>query len=628
MSYYSQFPKFKAEDVTDKLPSYSLRELAQAIVQQYVIQSRENTQIIMDEIIQNYCIMTATKYSDFEKLDIEAKCDALFTWCRKTYSDHFRNHYKLNKKKFVDCLLGRSKPTDDLIIQLSIAFKLTPDLCDDFLNYYGYLKLHPKNIYHLSIYSVLKIYTPKDGKYDQYDVVKKRYEFAKTVVNQAKITEEQLWKANATTLLQSIVDARTVWTDERFEEFIRQYAEELNGYQNSLLREHTELTKIFRDLYNEKSKGMQWDETVTPYSLFAFSTDFCGILPNHFKESLVSSIRSKESGKDKQKKKDDDKDTVKYTGKYPTRQAMILLWLFENCFKGFEIHNCPDKYIQENQLKRKTKIIYSGVFGNDCCDFSIEYHLYGTASKSHHEWNGPDARTLINDNLMFYDWNAITKDDLFDYLIYSFLNFKISRSKDGRRVVTHTQKDLFPQKTVKIDRIDDGQELSFDYDVPEALQLLFALMSLVQSEYHDRMSKSLVDPVQQTAVVELFDAIDQQYLASGVLDTLDDSAFLKRLLGEELLWDEMDWATFESSITDTEFTFDTLFAARDVIAEQIDWITTNELPQDLDASNLEKAQQMLLGFVKQLNRIVSYIDALDKGISYPLQCTLYYKIDI
>ncbi|MBO5779340.1 MAG: hypothetical protein J6R82_07220 [Clostridia bacterium] len=622
MINYSDHVGFKSQEMSADLPSYSLRELARAIVQQYATRRREQNQIIFDEIIQHYCVMSSTDYEHFDQKDIESKCNVLFNWCRKTYSDQFRNRYKLNKEKFVDCLLGRGNPTDDLIIQLSIAFKLSPELCDQFLAFYGYLGLHPKNIYHLAIYSVLRVYKPEDQKYDQYDVMRLRYDLAKKIINPEMITEKELWDAKATAWIQRKLDG-TVWTDERFVAFIHEYADELNGYQNSLLREHTQLTRVFRDLYNDKSKGIIWDEVVVPYSLFVFATNFCGIPENHFKEALVSSIRIEKKVKSKKKNGDADQVSVTYTGKYPTRQAMILLWLFAKCFQGFEIRNCPVKYTKDNQLNTNEPTIYSGVWGNECCDFDVDQYLYGFSSAGSKGWNGLEILDEINQSLQDYDWNAIAMNDWFDYLIYSFLKFKIHRTRDGGSVVTLNSKGLLPETMVKIDRIDGTDELEFSSDVPQPLQLLFALMTCIQSEYFDRMSQAQVNPTEQAQLAMLFATINEKYLESGLIQSLNDESDWKRLFSEEPLWDEMTWVNFEKSIVGRSLTYGNLFAAKDVIHLQIEWLDSEEW-----AGESDDAQKLRLDLVKQLNRIVDYIGGLEKGIAYPLQCTLYYKIDI
>jgi hypothetical protein len=302
---------------------------------------------------------------------------------------------------------------------------------------------------------------------------------------------------------------------------------------------------------------------------------------------------------------------------------MILLWLFAKCFQGFGIRNCPVKYTKDNQLNKNEPTIYSGVLGNECCDFDVDQYLYGFSSAGSKGWNGLEILDEINQSLQDYDWNAIAMNDWFDYLIYSFLKLKIHRTRDGGSVVTLNSKGLLPEAMVKIDRIDSTEELDFSPDVPQPLQLLFALMNCIQSEYFERMSQSQVDSTEQAQLATLFATIDEKYLESGLIQSLNDESDWKRLFSEEPLWDEMTWVNFEKSIVGQSLTYGELFAARDVINLQMEWINSEKFSQESD-----DVQKIRVGLAKQLKRIIDYIEDLEKGISYPLQCALYYKIDI
>ena len=224
------------------------------------------------------------------------------------------------------------------ILRIAVGFKLTEQECNELLYHYGYMKLHSKNPFHIVVYIVLKELEKESPierltKFDQFKRVHDLLYETLCLMNQPSgvqdgtvdIGMKQPVDHNSTTLLYNSVLPQL--DSENCASYIAKHRDIFNERHRKVLEEYRRLESIFHPLFFDGSakdnsqidkalwKNSDSSEDYPSYSLYKFIYDFCHtVTANHFHRDMHTTIF---------------KDTRVHT---PTREIMIILWIFEYCW--------------------------------------------------------------------------------------------------------------------------------------------------------------------------------------------------------------------------------------------------------------------------------------------------------
>lgn len=240
----------------------------------------------------------------------------------KSFDDEYTFSNLYSTQIFDRSLTGLNKPTYVFILHVSVAFKLTAEQCDELLRAHGYMRLHSRNIFHLAVYAVLKKMETERLSGDkafltdftQFELIKKLVREALAILAEGDGRSDEpalaaAGDAGVSTMLWSEFKKRITY--ENFLDFIRSRRAELNHERSKLRREYFRLAGALMWLYDS---GDRYE-----HSFRGFLLRFCKSMDdNHYHEYLHGHL-----------KKDTDKQ--------PTREIMIILWIWEFCFRCFPL---------------------------------------------------------------------------------------------------------------------------------------------------------------------------------------------------------------------------------------------------------------------------------------------------
>lgn len=432
----------------------------------------------------------AAAYREMTGQSGEVKATALFKWYQDTYDvgkskkgnhrsvnpDDDRDEYCFDwvyKKDSIKYLNGEENdPPADFIIHMAIAFKLKPDELDKLLKDYGYLPLHVRNLHHLAIYAVLSKCDRKDNRYEQFNTVKEWY-FEALEICKAEKTEEKATEKPASEerneegdtvhelpgLTQGLQDElkelyqlQGIVEKAQFLTFVKDHYALFRQRHSAILNEHTRLASVLSELNRRGGKGygkcwteaICWDidkikdseicqpnvveegdnrckycpeQDLKTYNFECFVEHFCKEMKQKdFRSHLKTHIHGKKTH-------------------HPSRECMILLWLFAEIYRNHEPISYPPNYrdyvLGKNENNENEKF-----FGDK---FDIAQYLFGRAADpngSKRIWNGADVKRTINKELGAHDWGMLNQKLPFDRMIMCFLEFNIEKADENRIAVT------------------------------------------------------------------------------------------------------------------------------------------------------------------------------------------------
>ncbi len=399
------------------------------------------------------------------------------TTSEETYDFHLPYKYETFKKN----LLEKTYPSTEFIQHICIAFHIDRETCNKLLNAYGYLPLHEKNLHNLAVYSVLSGMDTLGG--NPLELVRDRYFKAREILKNNFGDSPVVMQTIETVRLAEELDAHPDFTEEHYLNYVRKNAVYLTHRHSALLQEHSRLVNVFQDLYVARKKMAQntrWSETEGDHSLFSFVTLFCLELKyNNFADRLIKEIRK-------------DGEVMERANRHPTREIMILLWLYEEFFRNSPPIPCPPKYASafpaeyhtdSSPDKTKTALdIHRLLFGTSPSRGSkkIRYNRNPYTAAVH--FDGPEAQRLINEKLKTYGYNQLTLNCKFDLLIMKFFSLKIYQFWDSG--AAEYSCDFFEEQQILLRNDPDFSDVVCAYEeyrVPIALSLFFKILGHAQS---------------------------------------------------------------------------------------------------------------------------------------------------
>ncbi|MBR5312135.1 MAG: hypothetical protein IKU40_04555 [Clostridia bacterium] len=407
---------------------------------------------------------------------------------RTTSEDTYDFHIPYKAESFKRNLLGTTFPSSEFIQHICAAFFIGRETCNQLLTTYGYLPLHEKNLHNLAVYSVLSNIDTLGG--NPLELIRNRYFKAREILIEICGNDPIVMQTIETLLLAEELGARPDFTEEHYLNYVRKNAVYLTRRHSALLKEHSRLVNVFQDLYDIRRKmplNTRWSETEGVYSLFSFVTLFClNLQYNNFKDRLIKEIRK-------------DGEVMERANRHPTREIMILLWLYEEFFRNSPPILCPPKYASVFPKEYRTVRTISP--DETKTELDIHRLLFGTAPSrgsrkirynrnpytANVHFDGPEAHRLINEKLKNYGYNPLTLNCKFDLLIMKFFSLKIYQFWDSG--TAEYSCDFFEEQQILLRDDPDFSDAVFAYEeyrVPLALSMFFKILG-----YARKMGESL-----------------------------------------------------------------------------------------------------------------------------------------
>ena len=218
----------------------------------------------------------------------------------------------------------------DFIFHTAVAFKLDPTALDEILVKYGFHPMHEKNIHHMAIYAVLN--DIKSGNLpaetNPFLAVREFFKKAREIVASEGIRELQkaeesypkmgnmefeAFATGSTRVIHDYIAEQKNMTREKVLSFIRNHPEVYGMRHDRLLAEHKRMVDLFSELYKQRHTKGRPPGAEDRYWLFYFLNDFCKkIERKHFNDEIMGHILKND--------------------RHPTREIMIVLWLYSFCF--------------------------------------------------------------------------------------------------------------------------------------------------------------------------------------------------------------------------------------------------------------------------------------------------------
>lgn len=334
---------------------------------------------------------------------------------------HFDEPYDARPfKKYLTQLNIPARDEDYLgfILHVAVAFLLKPDELDDLMKECGFQRLHARNIHHLAIYATLADYWEKgeiqDTSFNPFVRVKLLYERAREILNDnepaaASLNEQQ----DQTRWIREYLLAEGNLTIENFEDIVKRHKSSFTMLHKQILEDHHKFAALFSVIFDPGNTNDElWEEPVREYSLYRFTDSFC--CPHS-------------SRQDFEKKLYDHIDSGK---KHPTRELMILFWVYTICFTTITNVAIEDVKLI-NKIKRKLKKCNQRC-NKDITAYYDDYYgyldlsgfLYGRDRALHNgSFDGTALVAYINEILTSrYEWARLNPQRPFDHCILNIFD--------------------------------------------------------------------------------------------------------------------------------------------------------------------------------------------------------------
>ncbi len=325
----------------------------------------------------------------------------------------------------------------DFILHTAVAFSITPAELDELLKYYAFHRLHAKNIHDLSIYAALSLlpYGVSNPDVNPFYEVSQLYEEARAIVKDVRKdpNSERTAAALPTAFIRDSLMGDEVLTRERFIQFVTTNKDAFNMRHSILLQEYRKLSELFRYIYDNRDfedTSDYWDDSTKPYSWYAFMATFCVDYSNPVKRFP------------------EQFDYIDNDNKHPTRETMIVLWIYAYTFvfahgvtiskKAFD-QIC--KRLDERQIQaddnshswladaQRCFYRYNGKY-----IFNVQKFIFQTAEDPKTIFRGNDLIEWLNRKLCSFDFGPLNANAKFDAVILQFSGLKIILNEQQRDV--------------------------------------------------------------------------------------------------------------------------------------------------------------------------------------------------
>ena len=409
---------------------------------------------LLEVLYRAYCLRTgeASQWSRFsEEKDYRRVCGKLRKWYQATYVDRFqmpaggkgqkrnalpsRKEYSFHavytdSRTFTQYLIeGRHEPGSQTLyafaLHMAVAFLVPPDQLDEVLQKLGFHPLHVKNLHHLAIYYVLLQgeKSRNDPDFNPFDRVRELYFRAldKMKAPAPKTLDAYSYAEQLTRMIREALFISGRISRENFDNLVLLNKDALNKRHSLILQEFRRLTAVFFHVFDDPQFSAedpaQDDASEAYYSFYGFVGRYCHAYLDrkHFRHWLKGLI--------------DQKD------KHPTRNMMILLWLYVHCFAYH-----PGIYVEPRTFDRiRQKLRETAPELADSMDayYALDHlDIYGLIMgapqrRVRRDFDGADLLAEINGRLMAYGWGALNRRLPFDHYIMQLKDLMMYLEHDG-----------------------------------------------------------------------------------------------------------------------------------------------------------------------------------------------------
>lgn len=339
------------------------------------------------------------------------------------------------EKVFLDYVTEWKRPPAEFLMHCAVAFKLAPETCDELLGRYGYLPLHVKNLHHAALYTVLrtcqKDEAASDGDHTQFQTLRTLYETICQQMNDPAPCARSVPDEERSAFSQSQTDAIRAYlfenenlTPENLITVISRHRETFNFLHSAIRREYFALLDLFQPLYyNERD----WDGEEPDFSLYTFLDTFCCSLDRkHYNEVTRTLIEKK--------------------GRHPTREMMIVLWIYEFCFYAEQESFVTESFCREKKCpkelreclvagKKEWKLDWAlarRTLSQNGAPCSKPLRSGWENTERPHTWELEEMREYINIQLKNLHWPPLNRKDTFDRVIMALSGLTVAEAGNGR----------------------------------------------------------------------------------------------------------------------------------------------------------------------------------------------------
>ena len=398
-------------------------------------------------ILKAFCWADDRKFKGIQGLDLFEEFSRLRSWHERIYypksreaenyseNQYFRplhknSIYTVFQKDYPNVSFYEKRPTKSFLIHLALALRMDADWLNQLLRMYGYLPLHSKNLYHLSVYSVL---CNADCLKNPFLEAEEKYRTALNI-----LTEEQssLCKTVSEPLFTTVLNQKLyanrqyIGNNDFFYAFVRSNIASMTERRSKIIKEHNRLLAVLKQIYDVETHDKSWSERQQKYSLYSFIMQFCKVSRN----------------KERYGHKTFSTDLQGYIEKgthIPTREIMIILWFYLACFYQSPKVSCSELYykncrragVAERFFQKDERNEYMSPTETGIAQpyrFDIHSYLFGetvpaeeTAEKSF-VWKGRDFVHTVNNWLIRYGWAPLSIADRFDAAFMMLENITIT----------------------------------------------------------------------------------------------------------------------------------------------------------------------------------------------------------
>jgi len=366
----------------------------------------------------------------------------------------------------------KGQPYMDFILHCCVAFLVSPDEIDDLLKHYGFSQLHVRNIHHLAIYAVLKkaqTLTEKEIEtFNPFAEIEGLYTSARDILNDsslnvANIDKNYIIAGTKTNWIRDYLLSKN-FNVENMLQYITSNKNLFTMRHNLILRDCWKYSRLYTHIYYEyghrNPDGSDWYRNEDNYSLYSFMIRFClsESFPSEkrFNEILFTEIEKNQ--------------------KHPSREFMIIIWLFNYCFSSIDnldiseytINKLSESYTTEiddgvtrDNIGEAVRVKNNYHYG----EFSISKFIFDDTSSQ--PFIGSAVIDSIQTRLKEYGWGLLNKNRVFDNFILSLSALDIRYNNNSRKNAVYWKKEFISL----IDPLDN---------IPDALYVITHLFEKIQ----------------------------------------------------------------------------------------------------------------------------------------------------
>ena len=313
------------------------------------------------------------------------------------------------------------------VLHTAVAFLVTPGELDQVLQKLGFHPLHVRNIHHLAVYTVLvsnQGHKEIPPEYNPFGEVKTLYFKARGILDAggSGVPEVYLYEDRLTREIRQTLFGERGLSRGNFEAVVQNNASALNMRHSLILDDFHRLSAVYTTVFEDHP------EEEENHSFYQLVNQFCTpVSRKKFREYMGSMIDNNQ--------------------KHPTRQVMILLWLYDYCFsfgEGIPLSDDTFEKIQKKLAKynvdwaMEAKEYRSNLIFDTCGFINRVKKRHGSG-----QFIGSDFLTFINEKLLVqYGWGRLNERLPFDYYIIRLGSVSVTR--DSRFSSENAVRIVFP----------------------------------------------------------------------------------------------------------------------------------------------------------------------------------------